>query len=157
MKQPLKNEMEMLSLINKIQEQLMVLNKKVDTLIYRSLPEVKPSATPPVDSARLAVKPNEHNKGRVMHAAICADCKKECSIPFKPSGDRPVYCQECFSRRKAANILKIPVEIKPQEVPPAQIAINKTVETPKPQAKSKKKAVAVKKPVAKKKTVPKKK
>lgn len=37
---------------------------------------------------------------REMHKATCADCKKECEVPFKPSGDRPVYCKECFSKRK---------------------------------------------------------
>ncbi len=37
---------------------------------------------------------------REMHKATCADCKKECDVPFKPSGDRPVYCKECFSKRR---------------------------------------------------------
>ncbi|HLF18861.1 MAG TPA: CxxC-x17-CxxC domain-containing protein [Candidatus Omnitrophota bacterium] len=37
---------------------------------------------------------------REMHKAVCADCGKECTVPFKPSGDRPVYCKECFSKRK---------------------------------------------------------
>ena len=37
---------------------------------------------------------------REMHKAICADCNKECEVPFKPSSDRPVYCKECFSKRK---------------------------------------------------------
>ena len=38
---------------------------------------------------------------REMHKAICADCKKECEVPFKPREDRPVYCKECFAKRKA--------------------------------------------------------
>ena len=37
---------------------------------------------------------------REMHKAVCAECKKECDVPFKPSGDRPVYCKDCFSKRK---------------------------------------------------------
>lgn len=37
---------------------------------------------------------------REMHKATCAECKNECEVPFKPSGDRPVYCKECFSKRK---------------------------------------------------------
>jgi len=36
---------------------------------------------------------------REMHKATCADC--QCEVPFKPSGDRPVYCRECFSKRKS--------------------------------------------------------
>ena len=37
---------------------------------------------------------------REMHKATCSECKKECEVPFKPSGDRPIYCKECFSKRK---------------------------------------------------------
>ena len=37
---------------------------------------------------------------REMHKAVCAECKKECEVPFKPSSDRPIYCKECFSKRK---------------------------------------------------------
>ena len=37
---------------------------------------------------------------REMHKATCADCKKECEVPFKPREDRPVYCKECFSKHK---------------------------------------------------------
>jgi len=37
---------------------------------------------------------------REMHKATCADCKKECEVPFKPSGDRPVYCKECWEKHR---------------------------------------------------------
>ncbi len=37
---------------------------------------------------------------REMHKAVCEACKKECEVPFKPSGDRPVYCKDCFAKRK---------------------------------------------------------
>jgi CxxC-x17-CxxC domain-containing protein len=37
---------------------------------------------------------------REMHKATCAECKKECEVPFKPREDRPVYCKDCFSKRK---------------------------------------------------------
>ncbi|MFH1878481.1 MAG: CxxC-x17-CxxC domain-containing protein [Candidatus Omnitrophota bacterium] len=39
---------------------------------------------------------------REMHKATCSDCKKECEVPFKPSGDRPIYCKDCYSKRKDA-------------------------------------------------------
>lgn len=35
-----------------------------------------------------------------MHKAVCAECGQECEVPFKPSGDRPVYCRECFAKHK---------------------------------------------------------
>jgi len=31
-----------------------------------------------------------------MHEAICADCGRDCEVPFKPTGSRPVYCSDCF-------------------------------------------------------------
>ena len=37
---------------------------------------------------------------REMHKSICADCGKECEVPFRPTGDRPVYCRECFNKRR---------------------------------------------------------
>ena len=37
---------------------------------------------------------------REKHQAVCAECGQECTVPFKPSGDRPVYCQECYRKRR---------------------------------------------------------
>jgi CxxC-x17-CxxC domain-containing protein len=33
---------------------------------------------------------------REMHKAVCAECGDSCEVPFKPSGDRPVLCSNCF-------------------------------------------------------------
>lgn len=40
---------------------------------------------------------------REMYDAICAKCGKPCKVPFKPTGDRPVYCSECFSEMSASS------------------------------------------------------
>ncbi|OYT61613.1 hypothetical protein B6U81_02600 [Thermoplasmatales archaeon ex4484_30] len=37
---------------------------------------------------------------REMHKAICADCGAETEVPFKPTEGRPVYCRECFRKRR---------------------------------------------------------
>ena len=37
---------------------------------------------------------------REMHKAVCADCGKECEVPFKPAEDRPVYCRDCYRKHK---------------------------------------------------------
>lgn len=34
-----------------------------------------------------------------MHSAICDECGKECQVPFKPTGEKPVYCSDCFERQ----------------------------------------------------------
>lgn len=42
------------------------------------------------------------NRGdREMFQATCADCGKQCEIPFKPSGSRPVYCSDCFKNHSS--------------------------------------------------------
>ncbi len=31
----------------------------------------------------------------------CSDCGKEITeLPFEPSGDRPLYCRDCHSKRR---------------------------------------------------------
>ena len=37
---------------------------------------------------------------REMHKATCADCGQECEVPFKPDPSRPVYCRECWAKRR---------------------------------------------------------
>lgn len=32
-----------------------------------------------------------------MFEATCSDCGKRCEVPFKPTGDKPVYCSQCFT------------------------------------------------------------
>ena len=37
---------------------------------------------------------------RQMYDAVCASCGSACQVPFRPSQDRPVYCNDCFSKDK---------------------------------------------------------
>ncbi|MBF0485143.1 MAG: hypothetical protein HQL16_01385 [Candidatus Omnitrophica bacterium] len=166
MKKETQNEQELLVLIIKIQEQLQaqltLLDKKLDTLINRPLVDVKPGVKPlPVPPVLTHVQggapQNNRFNGRVMHTAICADCKKDCSVPFKPTGDRPVYCQECFSRRKAGGRLTSTpsVDNRPKDIPQAlgktPVVINKPFAQKKKKVSLVKKALSKKKPVSKKK------
>lgn len=34
-----------------------------------------------------------------MHSAVCAECGQSCEVPFKPTGDKPVYCSSCFGKK----------------------------------------------------------
>jgi CxxC-x17-CxxC domain-containing protein len=38
--------------------------------------------------------------GRELFKAVCADCKKETEVPFKPDASRPVYCRDCYQNHK---------------------------------------------------------
>jgi CxxC-x17-CxxC domain-containing protein len=31
-----------------------------------------------------------------MYNAICSECEAPCEVPFRPSGNKPVYCRKCF-------------------------------------------------------------
>ena len=37
---------------------------------------------------------------RMMHEAICDKCGKRCEVPFKPVGNKPVYCSDCFRKNE---------------------------------------------------------
>lgn len=33
-----------------------------------------------------------------MHDAVCGKCGKDCQVPFRPTGTKPVFCSDCFER-----------------------------------------------------------
>ena len=37
---------------------------------------------------------------REMHDVTCAECGKETQVPFKPDGERPVYCKDCYVKKR---------------------------------------------------------
>ena len=116
------DESSVAGLIDKVQQQLSAMEKKLDILISQSSkrPFEKSYSQKPFrnfnhphrhDRGRQGNGPRERNYTRV----ICADCKKECEIPFKPSGDRPVYCKECFSKRKKGSPFNASRDMRPAE------------------------------------------
>ena len=109
-------------LISKVQLQLSIIEKKLDILINQ--PAKRPfeksySQNPP----RRFDHSNRHDRGRgdnyprerTFTRVVCSDCNKECEIPFKPSGDRPVYCKECFSKRRQGSPFTANRDNRPQE------------------------------------------
>ncbi|MFH1238747.1 MAG: CxxC-x17-CxxC domain-containing protein [bacterium] len=113
---------DMAVLIDKIQQQLVILEKKLDILIRQSSErsfEEKHYAKPfqRFDRPRRQDRGNRDNsyRERSFNKAICADCNKECNLPFKPTGDRPVYCKECFAKRNPGNSSKGKYDNAPRE------------------------------------------
>jgi len=155
MKKQSKSDAGILGFIAKIHEQLALLDKKVDVLITKTIvakpPEIKPFSHPKpfqqqANAHAQAQRQNERFRERVMHKAICADCRKQCEVPFRPSQDRPVYCQECFSRRKGGNAFGTNTGNRPKTITPIHTASVNRLQPVKA-----KKTVTGKKPASKKK------
>jgi CxxC-x17-CxxC domain-containing protein len=151
---------EIVVLMTKIVERLDALEKKTDLVLSQTSARSftgRESSKPVSQSSGSSqsfrqsnpsgcpneVKPSQnhsqgHSRGRrekTLHKAICADCHKDCEIPFKPTGERPVYCKECFSKRKAGNPVKVndgnkpapdlPKVTEPLNPPHRQVVITK--------------------------------
>lgn len=39
---------------------------------------------------------NDRRERPQMHPATCTNCGNACEVPFKPTGDKPVLCRNCF-------------------------------------------------------------
>ena len=68
-----------------------------------------PGRCPDCRAARKAERGGEHlslmSRGaREMLSATCATCGKEARVPFQPTGDRPVYCSECYQDHRGSAI-----------------------------------------------------
>ena len=47
---------------------------------------------------RFGDRPGPYRASKRMHHTTCRECKKEITIPFKPTAHKPIYCQECFTK-----------------------------------------------------------
>lgn len=45
---------------------------------------------------------NEDSDGKELHEAKCSECGNMCEVPFKPDPHRPVYCRDCWTKRRKA-------------------------------------------------------
>ncbi len=72
-----------------------------------------------------------------LYRAICATCGKSCEVPFRPSGDRPVYCRDCFGGNKNAGPARnyerpretaAPIPFRPPVVPAGNGGEDKRIE-----------------------------
>ncbi|MFA6599478.1 MAG: CxxC-x17-CxxC domain-containing protein [Candidatus Omnitrophota bacterium] len=111
---------QLVAVMAKIAERLDGLEKKTDMVLERiafrpdeirhvpppfvrpEAPRQVPEPPPPVQAPQPSQpKPNRDQNGRIMYQTVCADCHQDCEVPFKPFADRPVYCKDCFAKRKS--------------------------------------------------------
>ena len=41
-----------------------------------------------------------NNEDRQMFDAVCANCGKNCQVPFRPSPGRDIFCSDCFEKNE---------------------------------------------------------
>jgi CxxC-x17-CxxC domain-containing protein len=49
-------------------------------------------------------KSSARTQSRPSYGAVCAACGVETTVPFRPRGDRPVYCRTCYSAKVPAGV-----------------------------------------------------
>lgn len=57
------------------------------------------SVAAPAGDPDTAAGTDQH--GRKLYNVDCAACGKQAQVPFKPSGDRPVYCRDCYMQQRS--------------------------------------------------------
>lgn len=68
-----------------------------------------------------------------MHQVVCSSCRKDCEVPFRPTGDRPVYCKDCFGGKSSfgaprGNFGSAPERTNAPQGPGASVALTKQLE-----------------------------
>ncbi len=57
----------------------------------------EPRRCPSCRRARKGMDPNAAPRPeRQLYSVTCASCGKDARVPFEPTGNRPVYCSDCF-------------------------------------------------------------
>ena len=64
----------------------------------------EPQRCPECRAAKKLLRGNDRGRGdganREMFPAVCAECGKQTTVPFKPNTEKPVYCKECYQSRR---------------------------------------------------------
>ena len=134
-------------MMSKLVDRLIGLERKIDALISRTENKSSGNGNLPKPIQASQVKQASH-RDRTLYEAICADCHKVCEVPFKPLEGRPVYCKECFAKRKTGGAgapVLTPVALRPK--PASKLSQPVTISPASPTAKKTKKPQLAKKPL----------
>lgn len=67
---------------------------------YTNEPKRCPACRQARKSERGGSTGNFGGGNREMFPAKCAECGKDTQVPFRPRGDKPVYCSDCYRKLK---------------------------------------------------------
>ncbi|XLQ19839.1 MAG: CxxC-x17-CxxC domain-containing protein [Candidatus Moraniibacteriota bacterium] len=70
---------------------------------------------------------NEESQKKDVYDATCAMCELNVQVPFKPDGDRPVFCKECFKDHQRT-LAKTKENTQQEQIPkktPKKVAVKK--------------------------------
>jgi CxxC-x17-CxxC domain-containing protein len=62
--------------------------------------ENEPGRCPSCRSAKKQQRNSGGHRERQMYPAVCFSCGVETMVPFQPSGEKPVYCRDCFQSKR---------------------------------------------------------
>jgi CxxC-x17-CxxC domain-containing protein len=51
------------------------------------------------DSSRAGFGGRRRGEDKQLFDAVCSKCGNKCQVPFRPTGQKPVYCNACFSEQ----------------------------------------------------------
>ncbi len=72
-----------------------------DKVVASDQPVEEVAKEPVVQEPSAAPAPaGTDQQGRQLYDVKCSECGKDTQVPFKPSGDRPVYCRDCYMQKK---------------------------------------------------------
>lgn len=63
---------------------------------FQSDPRRCPSCRRAHKASRENGETGRSNGSRELFEVVCAECGQPTKVPFRPRGDKPVYCYECF-------------------------------------------------------------
>ena len=63
-------------------------------------PKADPVQDAPAPASGGAQTAGTDQHGRQLFNVTCSSCGAQTQVPFKPSGDRPVYCRDCYMKQR---------------------------------------------------------
>jgi len=73
-----------------------------DKVVVDDQPVDEEPVDAPAPAGDVPTSAGTDQQGRQLYNVKCADCGKDTQVPFKPSGNRPVYCRDCYMQKRGS-------------------------------------------------------